>query len=383
MKYDATMVRFIHTADWQLGMTRHFLDEDAQARFSEARIEAIRRIGRLATEESCAFVVVCGDVFETNHVERRVIVRALDAMAETPGVTFYLMPGNHDPLNASSVFTSATFLEHCPDNVVVLDEEGAVDTGHGARLIAAPWTNKAPLVDLVHRAIEGAPPAEDVTIVVGHGAVDSLSPDDTNPALIALDDLVASIESGKVHYVALGDRHSTTRVEGFERIWYCGALEPTAYREVDPGNVLVVEVSHDGIDVAAHRTARWRFHTIEEELVGPQDVDRLESALSNIEDKSTSIVQLVLVGQISLADKARLDAVLEHFSDLLASLNTWERHSDLVVLPNDQDFASLQLSGFAGDALDELIERAQGSGEQSTVAADALGLLYRLVGSGS
>ncbi len=383
MKYDATMVRFIHTADWQLGMTRHFLDDDAQARFSEARIEAIRGIGRLATEESCAFVVVCGDVFETNHVERRVIVRALDAMTETPDVTFYLLPGNHDPLNASSVFRSATFLEHRPDNVVVLDEAGVVATGHGARLIAAPWTNKAPLVDLVHRAIDGVPPAEDVTIVVGHGAVDSLSPDDTNPALIVLNDLIASIESGEVHYVALGDRHSTTKVEGSERIWYSGAPEPTAYREIDPGNVLVVEVSHDGLDVTPHRTARWWFHTIEAELVGPQDVGRLETALSDVEDKSMSIVQLVLVGQISLADKVRLDAILEHFSDLFASLNTWERHSDLVVLPNDQDFASLQLSGFAGDALDELVERAQGDGAESTAATDALGLLYRLVGRAS
>ncbi len=31
------MVRFIHTADLQLGMTRRFLDEDAQARYAQAR----------------------------------------------------------------------------------------------------------------------------------------------------------------------------------------------------------------------------------------------------------------------------------------------------------------------------------------------------------
>ena len=383
MKYDATMVRFIHTADWQLGMTRHFLDEEAQARFSQARIEAIRRIGRLATEESCAFVVVCGDVFETNHVERQVIVRALDAMSETPDVTFYLLPGNHDPLNASSVFRSATFIEHCPDNVVVLDDEGVTDAGHGARIIAAPWVNKDPLVDLVQRAVSGAPPSDDVTIVVGHGAVDSLSPDDANPALIRLDDLVAWIESGKVQYVALGDRHSTTNVEASERLWYSGAPEPTAYREIDPGNVLIVEVGHDDVDVTPQRIAQWQFHTVEFELVSSHDVDRLEATLADIADKSTSIVQLVLVGQVSLADKVRLEAILEHFSDLFASLNTWERHSDLVVLPDDQDFASLRLSGFAGDALDEIAERARGGGEDAAAAMDALGLLYRLAGAGT
>ena len=38
-------MRFLHTADWQLGMTRHFLDADAQARFTAARMDVIGRIG--------------------------------------------------------------------------------------------------------------------------------------------------------------------------------------------------------------------------------------------------------------------------------------------------------------------------------------------------
>ena len=39
------MVRFVHTSDWQLGMTRHFLEGEAQARYTAARIDAIRSIG--------------------------------------------------------------------------------------------------------------------------------------------------------------------------------------------------------------------------------------------------------------------------------------------------------------------------------------------------
>ena len=33
-------MRFLHTADWQLGMTRHFLAGDAQPRYSAARRDA-------------------------------------------------------------------------------------------------------------------------------------------------------------------------------------------------------------------------------------------------------------------------------------------------------------------------------------------------------
>jgi len=78
------MVRFVHTADWQLGMTRHFLEGRPRPASPPARLDAVRRIGSLAADEGCAFVVVCGDVFESNHLDRQVIVRSLEAMGEVP-----------------------------------------------------------------------------------------------------------------------------------------------------------------------------------------------------------------------------------------------------------------------------------------------------------
>jgi DNA repair exonuclease SbcCD nuclease subunit len=377
------MVSFIHTADWQLGMTRHFLSEESQARFSEARIEAIRVIGRLALDEGCAFVVVGGDVFETNHVERQVIVRALDAMGATPGVIFYLLAGNHDPLNASSVFRSETFTGHVPENVVVLDGEAPVDVGGRARIIAAPWFSKKPLVDLVNQAIADAPEFDGVTIVIGHGAVDVLSPDAADPALISLADLDTAIANEEVQYVALGDRHSTTDVGETGRVWYSGAPEPTAFTEVDPGNVLVVSIDGDDIAVAEHEIAHWAFRSLKFDLQGAKDIQSLSDALTGIEDKARTIVRLVLIGQLSLADKAELDAVLEHNQDLFGSLNSWERHTDLVVLPDDDDFTSLGLSGFADEALSELVALAEGDDQRAADAMDALGLLYRLAGRAS
>ena len=377
------MVSFIHTADWQLGMTRHFLSSESQARFSEARIEAIRAIGRLALDEGCAFVVVGGDVFETNHVERQVIVRALDAMGATPGVTFYLLPGNHDPLDASTVFRSETFARHSPDNVIVLESQAPVEAGDGVRIVAAPWTSKRPLVDLVTQAISDASESEEVTIVVGHGAVDVLSPDAADPALIHLTDLETAIGEGRVQYVALGDRHSTTDVGETGRIWYSGAPEPTAFTEIDPGNALVVRIDGADLTVSAHEIGFWAFRSLDFDLQNTDDIARLDDDLASVEDKARTIVRLVLVGQLSLADKARLDTLLEHHHDLFGSLNTWERHTDLVVLPDDDDFTSLGLSGFADGALSELVGMAEGDGEHAATAMDALGLLYRLAGRAS
>lgn len=90
-----TSIRFLHTSDWQLGMTRHYLEGEAQSRYTGDRVETIRRIGELARARGCAFVVVAGDVFEHANLSRRDVGRALDAMGSV-GLPVYLLPGNHD-----------------------------------------------------------------------------------------------------------------------------------------------------------------------------------------------------------------------------------------------------------------------------------------------
>ena len=273
------MIKFLHTADWQLGMTRHYLSDEAQPRFGAARLDAVERIGLLATEEKCEFVIVCGDVFESNHVRRQVVVRAFEKMAATPEVTFFLLPGNHDPLDASSVYRSSTFNEHQPDNVTVLGGSDPVEVVPGVELIPAPWPNKQPGTDLVKAACRELGTTEAVRIVVGHGTVDSMSPNPDDQKLIALEPIETRIESGLIQYVALGDRHSTTDVGTSGRVWYAGTPEPTDYSETAPGQVLVVELDAYQLNVATRHVGTWRFVRREWPLSGGGDIDALEEWL--------------------------------------------------------------------------------------------------------
>ena len=376
------MVRFLHTADWQLGMTRHFLSEEAQARFSAARLDVIGEMGNLAINEGCEFVVVCGDVFDSNQVERQVLTRAFEKMAAIPKVTFYLLPGNHDPLDASSIYRSPTFTKYRPDNVKVLDGSVPVQPPPGVELIPAPWPNKHPVTDLVDEACRGIEPTYAVRIVVGHGQVDALMKIQEDPRLIGLKRLEEKIEAGLIQYVALGDRHSTTDVGSTGRVWFAGAPEPTDYDEVCPGNVLLVDVDANKVNVEARRVGTWRFESRGWELSGDEDIEVLGEWLSGLKDKDRAIVKLRMVGQVSLAQKARLDAMMEYNDELFAALERWERRSDLIVIPDEMDHERLGLSGFAREALDELSEMAE-SGGDSLTARDALALLYRLVGTRS
>ena len=93
-------MRFVHTADWQLGMTRYFLNGEAQPRYSAARRDVVAGLGALAAEAGAEFVVVAGDVFEHNQLAPRVVSQSLggDARHRRPG-----LPAAGQPRSAGCV----------------------------------------------------------------------------------------------------------------------------------------------------------------------------------------------------------------------------------------------------------------------------------------
>lgn len=375
-------MRFIATADWQLGMTAHFLDDEARPRFHQARFDAVRRIGELAREQDAEFVVVAGDVFESNQLHRAVISRALDALSDYP-VPVVLLPGNHDPLDAASIYDDPAFTGRVPEHVHVIRAPGVYRLLPGVEIIGAPWFTKRPLADLVAAACADLTPAdaETVRIVLGHGAVSDLNPDRDDPATIDVPALREVIDSGCAHVAILGDRHGTYEVG--RGIWYPGSPEVTHRREVDPGNVLLVDVDNGKVEVERHRVGTWAFLTIEEYLGAAEDVEAFDTRLRQLPEKERTALWLTLTGTLSTKARARLDQVLDEHGDVFARLDHWERHTDLATIAEESDFDDLGLTGFAAHALADLSEAARGEGEGATAAQDALGMLYRFAAGGS
>lgn len=370
-----TRTRFLHAADLQLGMRRYYLGDEALPRFMQARIDTLRAMADVARARECEFAVLAGDVFESNRVDRATVGRALDALDAMPCPVF-LLPGNHDPLDAGSVYRAPAFERH--RRVRVLADDALVEVRPGIEVVGAPWTSKHPRKDLVAAACADLAPADGLRVCVAHGEVDTLFPDRHGADLIRREAADRALASGRIHYLALGHRHSATEVA--PRIRYSGAPEATDFDEADSGNVLVVELDRDRCDVEAHMVGRWRFLTIEADLATLEDVDALEARLEKLERKDCTILRLGLRGSLNLRAKARLDDVVEHAGDLFAAAVSWETRSDLAVLPDDLDVSDLQLSGFARATVDVLGQRAAADDRAGLVARDALALLYRLAG---
>ena len=361
-------------------MKRRYLGDEAQARFADARFAVVRKLAALADEQGCAFAVVCGDVFESNQVDRRTLARAHDALGAFR-VPVYLLPGNHDPLDGASIYRQAAFRERAPSQVRVLEETRPFAVAPGVELVGAPWLSKRPGRDLVAAACAGLAPARGILrVCAAHGAVDALSPDRDDPARIRLAEAEAALADGRIHYLALGDRHSRTQVGDTGRIFYAGSPEPTDFDEQAPGEALVVTLEPDRSDVASHAVGTWRFVRRRDlRLDGEPDLDAFEAWLLSLPAKERCALRLEGAGTLDLRGGARLDALLARARDLFAG---FEWSADLRVDPADADFEDLELAGFAARAQAALRKRVKAGGEDGARARDALALLVRMARAG-
>ena len=371
------MTRFLHTSDWQLGMTRHFLREGAQEMFAQARIDAIRKLGEVAMEKACSFVVVSGDVFESNQVDRRTVVRALEALGQV-SLPVYLLPGNHDPLNEGSVYRSQAFLKHKPSNIHVLEDECPIEVEKGVEVVGAPWATKKLAHDTVALACAKLAPGRNLRICVGHGIVDAFSPNTEDPSLISLKNAEKLIGDGIIQYLALGDRHSASNVGTTGRIWYSGSPESTDFGEVMAGMVLVVSLDDSSCQVEQVPLGTWQFIEDNIPLNSVEDLQALREQLNEIGMKEKKIIKLRFEGTLNLTLRAQLEELLAHYRDLLGALEV--RDDNLVIIPDDADFSDLCFSGFAKKAVEDLKVRASETRGEGEVAKDALALLIRLAG---
>ena len=360
------MVTFIHTSDFQLGMTRWFLEGEAQVRFNDDREAAVVRLGELAAETGAEFIVVAGDVFEHNSLSKATLGRAKEAFRNLP-VPVYLLPGNHDPLVADSILRKPF-----ADNVHVIADSTPIEVREGVEIVGAPYLSKRANYDLVQAALAPLAPYDGVRIAVGHGQVEAR---ESEADVIDLKFVENQISEGVIDYLALGDTHSTQALGQSGRVWFSGSPETTAFddRERDSGNALVVVIDNGQVEVTPHHIGRWAFRAVAADVNSDEDVERFLTVLDDMPNKSRTAVKYGLRGTGGVGAQARLEQGLAELEPVFASLRPRERTMDLHLAPDEEELASLELSGFAADALAELVENLE-----DPVARDAVNLLFRL-----
>lgn len=373
-------MRFVATADLQIGMPAHGLG-DQRAAFALARIAVIDRIARIVHDADAAALVIAGDLFDREPVAASDLARTLDALREIE-VPILVLPGNHDSHHPTSVWRSEAFLRTAPNQVTVLLDEPVTIEGfafHGAPLLTR--TPDRPLVEDLLATLEPPTHGSAARVVVGHGAVDAVAGDFSAPSTIHLGPVERALDEGRARFVVLGDRHSTRQVDAAGRVWYPGAPEPTDFGD-DEGHVLVVDLGDASEEAAPvverHRTGTWRFVLDERSITDLAGVERLLSDLSDLPSKATTVAKVRPHGAIGTTEFARLEAGLDDLAARLAVLDP--RLERLAIVPGIEELAALPLPAYARTVANELVARveaAEGAGTEDREAADELRLLLR------
>ncbi|WP_411208137.1 metallophosphoesterase family protein [Corynebacterium callunae] len=373
-------LKFLHSSDLQIGMTRWFLSPEAQARFDDDRIRAIEKMGEVARAHECEFIVLAGDVFEHNSLEQRTSGRALEALRSLK-MPVFLLPGNHDPLTADSLFYRAESIE----GVSVLADNTIHELRPGVEVVGAPLLNKTAATDLVAQMLNTLEPTGAIRIAVGHGQAEARTTDH-RPDLIDLSLVEQKLSDGTIDYLALGDTHSAQPVGASGKVWFSGAPETTDFHDLDPdkvggeinsGKVLVVAVSKGEVEVEEVEVGKWTFHALSREISSAADAEEFLETLRAYPDKSRTVIKYGLQGTISLEINRQLEAGIAELEDVFASLKPRERTTDLVLEPGEEEIDNMGLTGYASEAARELVS-AVSTNPGSEVDRDALNLLFRL-----
>lgn len=345
------LMRFIHTADWQIGKPfRNFGAKESVLR--QARLSAIEAIGRLAGEQNAPHVLVAGDLYDNDAPAQKTLLEPLERMRAFPGVSWHIIPGNHDYHRGNGLWDRAA-APGLPANVVFHLAPESVTLGDRTVLFPAPLRRRSEVNDLTGW-MDTAPSAEGmIRIGLAHGSVTGFSTDGEANNPIAAD----RAKRAGLDYLALGDWHRTMQVNA--ATWYAGTPEADRFNSQETGQVLLVEIAAQGAApiVTPARTGAFRWLAQAEELAGAEDLAGLEARLRGHADLSSLLLRLTLRGTLDLTARAELSARLAVLEAAMFWLDTGL--DDLHVRPTMDDLEKIDFGGVLREAAELLKAEAE------------------------
>jgi len=299
-------MKFIHTADWQMGMKAAHVGS-AASRVREERLAAAKRMVEAAQKYGAEFVLIAGDVFEDNGVERALIQKVVDILGNCR-VPVYLIPGNHDPLTPGSVWEHPSWKSM--ELIHVLREEKPVDIPGG---VVYPCPAKEKQSRKNPTAWIPTETAAGLRIGLAHGTVEGVPQPEPDYPITPDAAARASLD-----YLALGHWHSTATYaapDGSVRMAYCGTHETTSFGERDSGNVLLVDIAGPGVApvVTSVRTGGLTWKVVEKDIRQPGDLLRVRQDIESQDNPESTLVELRLKGLLAAGERdeiARIEEIL-------------------------------------------------------------------------
>ena len=352
-------MKFIHTADWQIGKAFKQVG-DREAVLQSARFDVIETIGRLALEEDAKCVLVAGDVYDTDCPAPATLRAPLERMRGFPGVEWHLLPGNHDPHRPQGLWERMAAIG-LPSNIHLHLESRPVPIALDAVLLPGPLLRKSEANDLTAWMDDAATPEGAIRIGLAHGSVNGFDSSDAagNPI-----DPTRPAKAG-LAYLALGDWHRTLKIS--PSVWYSGTPEPDRMDTQEEGKVLLVDIPGAGAGAAVTEkiVGRYVWRSAEATIGGEGDLEGLEDRLRALPSPSQTLLRLTLRGALSLAGHAELRERIAGIEAAFFWMSV--RQDELSTAPSPADLEAMEFDGVLSQVARRLQSRA---GDMTLVLED-------------
>ena len=369
-------MKLIHTSDWQIGKGYGYVDDATREILRNERLEAIVRLGELAQQHGASTIMVAGDVYDMAAPSDRTLRQPIERMRQFPGVSWHLIPGNHDPHAPSGPWDRLARME-MPGNVRLHLTPEPADLADGtAFVVPAVLTRRHAAGDPTEPMDRAATPEGAIRIGLAHGSVTNFgsTPGSTHN-LISFD----RPERAGLAYLALGDFHGAQLMG--QRAAYAGTPEPDGFDLGGRGGGEALLVEIDGPRalprISFLPTGRYAWRRESATIAGEADVPVLETRLRGLHpDPGNLLVHLDVTGALSAQG---LQAFERDIRGGVGSALCVLRIDDagLRLQPSASDLAALSRAGAVGVVANRLAARAADPADpQCDLAQAALQRLY-------
>lgn len=284
-------VKILHCADLHIGALESFLGERSAGRRIETLL-TFENIVKTAAENKVSIVLIAGDLFDSNNIERSLSQKVLEAVSAAKDIKFVYAAGNHDPLNSESPFKKSVL----PSNLYILPCENSFFKFDdiGVKVYGCSFAE-------VYKHNCGSLCAEDdgyINLACLHADMSGGSTN-YNP----IDERF--IGNSKMDYIALGHIHKRTDIQKSENTFYayCGCPEGQGFDESGEKGVYIGEVSKGKADLEFMSVCK-RMHICEniDISAAESETDAVRTVLAVLKEKyknyADNLYKISLCGNI-------------------------------------------------------------------------------------
>ncbi len=306
-------IKILHCADIHIGAAESSLGVLAESRRAETLI-TFEKIINLAKEERVDILLIAGDLFNSNNIQKSFTDRVFECLSSIPDTKIVYAAGNHDPLSADSPFKkyaipSNLFLLDTKDSCVTFSDLNTRVYGRSFKEVYMQGTERFSL----------STDSNFINLMCIHGELRSDLSSDYNSITNDF------IKTSGMDYIALGHVHKRTNIEkiGNTYVSYCGCPEGQGFDELGEKGVYLGKISKSDCDLQFFPLAK-RMHIVKE-----TDISLLISS-SEISDKilqdikseygnsfADNLYKIILTGEIDEDTVLSLPEITARLNDAL------------------------------------------------------------------